>query len=409
MFKKLTKFLVSQMESREQWVPVESTADHDHFKPLCLLIQKNKPNTTFHPDPYYQEVGFKLDDVLLPGKDGKNTEPLHEDSTQFTITAADAIKGEGGVSISFDPASIGLELDGSSCQGMSVTPHKKSVVLQSLEEVRKERKINMEHSLIQQLLRTGSNLFVVIEILEASENCVYVESTKEEGGFWARIYALIWGKVSRETKQRLVVSKGCTLAFRAMPVNIKSGAWDLIYFLAKPTGIPICAIAHPSQEKLGTVMEEVKHHCQIFSKLPPELLLIVFNTIKAVMKDMNLCKELSQNMEAISKEKGGYELKTKSPDLKDLFSTLQQTPRDRLVLLAKGITYILDALHELLEDQLLLLLKSLERKIVPQQLKLVENLLKQDLEKQKEPFRFDARLLSFSQEEERDLTIALAL
>ncbi|NWV22456.1 GSDA2 protein, partial [Origma solitaria] len=51
---------------------------------------------------------------------------------------------------------------------------------------------------------------------------------------------------------------------------------------------------------------------------------------------------------------------------------------------------------ELMEDQLLLLLESLERKIVSQQLKL-----------QKEPFRLDAGLLSFSHKEEQELTMAL--
>ncbi|NXU39454.1 GSDA3 protein, partial [Drymodes brunneopygia] len=62
---------------------------------------------------------------------------------------------------------------------------------------------------------------------------------------------------------------------------------------------------------------------------------------------------------------------------------------------------------ELMEDQLLLLLESLERKIVSQQLKLVENLLEHDQVKGKEPFHVDAGLLSFSHKEEQGLTMAL--
>ncbi|NXT06083.1 GSDA3 protein, partial [Prunella fulvescens] len=61
---------------------------------------------------------------------------------------------------------------------------------------------------------------------------------------------------------------------------------------------------------------------------------------------------------------------------------------------------------ELTEDQLLLLLESLERKIVSQQLNLVENLLEHDLNKGKETFLVDAGLL-FPHEEEQMLTIAL--
>ena len=50
-------------------------------------------------------------------------------------------------------------------------------------------------------------------------------------------------------------------------------------------------------------------------------------------------------MEDIPEQKDGHELKTESPDLKDLFSILQNSPRDCLLQLAEGITYILDALH----------------------------------------------------------------
>ncbi|NXQ18964.1 GSDA3 protein, partial [Peucedramus taeniatus] len=62
---------------------------------------------------------------------------------------------------------------------------------------------------------------------------------------------------------------------------------------------------------------------------------------------------------------------------------------------------------ELTDDQLLLLLESLERKIVSQQLNLVENLLKHDLEYCMRHFHVDAGLLSFPHEEEQMLTIAL--
>ncbi|NWT21592.1 GSDA2 protein, partial [Vireo altiloquus] len=71
---------------------------------------------------------------------------------------------------------------------------------------------------------------------------------------------------------------------------------------------------------------------------------------------------------------------------------------------------------ELMEDQLLLLLESLERKIVSQQLKLVrthitlgsfQGLLEHDLKKWKEPFHVDAELLAFQHKEEQELTMAL--
>ncbi|NXS65933.1 GSDA3 protein, partial [Pandion haliaetus] len=56
---------------------------------------------------------------------------------------------------------------------------------------------------------------------------------------------------------------------------------------------------------------------------------------------------------------------------------------------------------ELTEDQRLLLLESLEEKIVPQQLKLVRE------QHSKGHFSVDASLLSFSQEREQKITIAM--
>ena len=53
----------------------------------------------------------------------------------------------------------------------------------------------MDHSFIQQLQRADIHLYVVTEILEASEETVYRESTKADGGFKAKFYATLCVKV----------------------------------------------------------------------------------------------------------------------------------------------------------------------------------------------------------------------
>ncbi|XP_058676815.1 gasdermin-A-like [Ammospiza caudacuta] len=389
MFKKLTKIIVNQMDPCKELDPVKSIADQEHFRPFCLLIKKKKSNRIFHRAPYYQRTGFTLDDVLLPGEDGKSAESLHQDSNQFTLTKVRADEVDGGLSISFDPASVELKGGASLFKGFSVKSKKNGISQQYLEALRRERKINMDHSFIRQLQRTDIRLYVVTEILEASEEAVYEESTKADRGFKAKIYATLHAKGTRENNQAIVIPKGCTLAFRTVPLHIRDGAWG------------------PSAGKLGEVRTEVRYSCRIFPELSPDRLLIILNTIKAVMRDENLLQELSQKMDEVLEENDGYELRTESPDLKELFSTLQQSPRHHLLQLAEGITYVLDALQELTEDQLLLLLESLERKIVSQQLNLVGNLLKHDLEYEMSPFPVNARLLSFQHEEDQMLTIAL--
>ncbi|XP_068068329.1 gasdermin-A [Anomalospiza imberbis] len=406
MFKKLTKFIVNQMDPYKQLVPVESIADNEHFRPLYLVKKKSKPKTIFHPAPYYQRTGFTLEDVLLPGEDGKIIESLHQESSQFTLTKVSADQADGGLSISFDPTNVELKGGASLSKEFSITPQKKSVSLESLEALRREREINMDHSFIRQLRRTDIHLYVVTEILEASEEAVYKESTKADRGFKAKFYATLCAQSNREEKQSIVIPKGCTLAFRTIPLHIRDGAWDLDYFPAETVRKTAYVADGPSTGKLGEVMTEVQYSCRIFPELSPDLLLIILNTIKAVMRDKNLLQEFRQKMEEVPEQDDGYELETESPDLENLFSTLQHSPRDHLLLLAEGITYVLDALHELTDDQLLLLLESLERKIVFQQLNLVENLLKHDLDEGMDSFLVDSGLL-FSDEEEQMLTIAL--
>uniref|UniRef100_A0A8C3MNS6 Uncharacterized protein n=1 Tax=Geospiza parvula TaxID=87175 RepID=A0A8C3MNS6_GEOPR len=345
MFKKLTKFIVNQMDPCKELVPVESIADNEHFRPLYLLKKKNKSKTVFHRAPYYQRTGFTLDDVLLPGEDGKSVESLHQESSQFTLTKVSADQADGGLSISFDPTNVELKGGASLSREFSITPQKKSISLESLEALRREREINMDHSFIRQLQRTDIKLYVVTEIIEASEEAVYKESTKADRGFKAKFYA----SLCAQDKQSIVIPKGCTLAFRTIPLHIRDGAWGKQL---------------PEMTKFS-IPEGEDHFMKHL--LPPELSSACLLIGGGGVRDRNHLGE----MEEVSEQNDGYQLNTESPDLKELFSTLQQSPRDRLLQLAEGITYVLDALQELTEDQLLLLLESLERKIVSQQLNLV--------------------------------------
>ncbi|NXD30296.1 GSDMA protein, partial [Spelaeornis formosus] len=297
MFKKLTKFIVNQMDPRnKELVPVESIADNEYFRPLYLLKRKNKPKTIFHPTPYYRHTGFTLDDVLLPGEDGKSIESLHQDSSQFILAKTSADQADGGLSIALDPASVELQGAISFAKEFSIKSQKKSVPLEALEALRKERGINTDHSFIQQLQRTDINLYVVTEILEASEETVYEESTKADSGFKAKFHATLGAKSTKLDKQSIVIPKGCTLAFRTIQLHIRDEAWDLDHFPAEAVKRQAYVADGPSKGKLGAVVREVKYACRIFPELSPDLLLLVLNTIKAVMRDEDLFQELSQKV-----------------------------------------------------------------------------------------------------------------
>ncbi|XP_075578722.1 gasdermin-A-like [Pelecanus crispus] len=406
MFKQVTQSVVHQMDPKGDLVPVHGIFDHEHFRPLCLLTRKRE--AIFRPSPRYKPSRYRLDDVLLSGEDNKSTESLFpngggEASGQFAVNKSTTDRVDGSLSLSVAPASIDVKGAASLSKGWSIKLDKKYIPLPKLEALKTVRKINVNHSFIQQLKKTRQHLYVVHEIIETLEEASCEESTMAQGSFMARIYTKFCAKGTREDKQSITIPKGCTLAFRAIQLDIRDALWDLYYF--KQESLMFVSDGS-SRGRLGEVEKEVKENCQILSNLSSKLFVAVLKAIKAVMRDRNLFQELTQKMEAVLDETGSCELKTESPDLKDLLSSLQDS--SPLVLkLAEAITYTLDALDELKEDQLLLLLESLEEKIVSQQLKLVGNILEHDIKRGKGPFSMDTTLLSFSREEQQKLTFAM--
>ncbi|XP_051496515.1 gasdermin-A [Apus apus] len=408
MFKKLTQSIVNQLDPKGDLVPVGSIFDHEHFRPLCLVRRKRR--AVFHLSPCYKQTQYRLADVLLPGEGDKSTESLlpspgGEASRQFTVTQSVTDRIDGNLGLHVEPTRIELKGVTSLAKEWTIKMEKRPVPVAKLEVLKGERKINVNHPFIQQLQKTHQNLYVIHETIEASEETSYKESTQAEGSFMSQLYAKFCMKGSRVNNQSITIPKGCTLAFRAIPLAIKNGSWDLQYFpeMAKRS----CFVSDGiSQGKLGELEAEVKKNCQILSKLPSDLSIIFLEAIKVVMRDRNLFQELSQKVEAVLDESGCCELKTDSPGLKDLLSSLERSPRIHLLSWAEAISYTLDALDELTEDQLLLLMESLEEKIVPKQLKLVKSILEQD-QYRKGPFSIDHSLVSFTQEKEEKLTIAM--
>ncbi|XP_065507322.1 gasdermin-A [Caloenas nicobarica] len=408
MFKKLTESIVHQMDPKGTLVPVPSFSGHEHFRPLCLVKRKRK--TIFHLFPRYEQTGYRLNNVLLPGEDNKSIESLFpnggdRDSSKFTLKKSSSDRVDGNLSVPVDCANAEVKGAASSSKAWSITLEKNHIPLPELNALQDKRKMDMNHTFIRQLKKAQHILYVIHETIEASEETSYEECTKATAGFMAQFYAKFSVKGTTAKKQSITIPKGCTLAFRAIQLGITDESWYLDYFPYEARTMLVSDGS--SQGKLGELEGELKANCQILSTLSSDVLVVFLKAIKAAMRDRNLFQELTQKMEAVLHDTGGSELETESPDLKDLLSSLQDSSRDLLLALAGAITYTLDALDELTENQLLLLLEALEEKIVPQWLKLVESILEHDIEDTTGPFSVDPTLLSFPQEKEQELTIAL--
>eukprot|EP00076_Gallus_gallus_P030461 XP_015155000.1 gasdermin-A isoform X3 [Gallus gallus] len=404
MFKKVTQKVAKQMDPKGELVPVHSISDQDHFRLLCLV--RRKRTARFQPSPSYRRTEYSLHDVLLPAEERDSVESLlpstdSHSPREFTTTGSTKDRVDGTLSIPIDRAEVELGGAASTAKQWHVKLEKKHILVPKLEALREKRKINMKHTFIEQLRKVRQNLYVIHETIETSEEARYEESTEAEAKFMAQLYAKFSAKGTTGSKQSITIPRGCTLAFRAMQLSIGDAAWGVNHFPEnnQPT-FASDGFAHTEVEALE---EEVKERCGILCQLTDELNAVVVKTIKAVMRDRNLLEELSGKMEAVLDDPDNCELTTQSPDLEVLLSTLKGSPRCDLLSLTEAISYTLDAFSELTEDQLLLLLESLEVEIVPQQLKLVRSILEQSAE-----LGAAAGLLSsFSEQQQQQLTTAV--
>ncbi|XP_009883759.1 PREDICTED: gasdermin-A [Charadrius vociferus] len=404
MFQRVTQSIVNQVDSGDL-VPVRSILDNQHFRPLCLVTEQRR--FVFFGSRRYMQTFYRFDEVLLPAGDDKSTESLfpkggHQDSMQFSVKKHVSDNVDGSASACVEPASAEVKGAASLSKEWSVKLQHNHISVPELEALIPERKINMDHPFIKQLQKKPQRLYIVRETIETLEDTIYEESTEGGGSLKIQAYATLCAKGTRKNKQSITIPKGCTLAFKVIPLTITDGSWFLGHFTSRA----MFESDGLSEGRLGQLKVEFKANCQILSKLSPDMSIILLKAIKAVMRDRNLFQELAQKMEAVLDETDSCELKTESPDLKDLLNTLRYS-KQLLRQMARAIAYTLDVLDELMEDQLLLLLESLEEKIMHQQLMLVTSILEHDIEQKKGNFRVDARLLSFSQEKQQELTIAM--
>ncbi|XP_068023201.1 gasdermin-A-like [Melanerpes formicivorus] len=449
MFKKVTQSIVNQLDPGGDLVPVHSILDHEHFQPLCLVRRKRK--AMFQPSPCYRQTWYRLEDVLLPaGADNSSGSLLPsgaaQGSQQFTVQRTTSDKVDGSLNINIDSTNMEVRGAASSSKGWTIKLQKNHIPVPQLEAVKAERKVNMEHSFIQQLQRAGQDLYVVHESLETSEEANCQESAAAAGSLLAQLYAKFCAKGTWESKQSITIPKGCTLAFKALQLAITDGPWDLKYvpggkastFVSDSTrppqdhsrrhsprgkktpfrailstqgsvdppeeGQPPCPDLHfvlaPAAGRFEDLKAEVQRSCGALLPVALQLPATFLKAIKAVMRDRKLFEELSHKMDAVLGGADSSELQTASSELEELLSIFQHSSGHSR--LAGALAYTLDALEELTEDQLLLLLEALDKEMVSQQLELVSGILAQ--EGTWRPFNMANFLSSFSQEEQALLT-----
>ncbi|XP_043440270.1 gasdermin-A isoform X2 [Prionailurus bengalensis] len=401
IFENVTRALARQLNPRGDLTPLDSLIDFKRFHPFCLVLRKRK--STLFWGARYVRTDYTLLDVLEPGS--SPSDPT--DSGNFSFKNMLDARVEGEVDM---PKTVKVTGTAGLSRSSTLEVQTLSVAPKALETLHQERKLSAEHPFLKEMRNRGENLYVVMEVVETVQEVTLERAGKAEGCFSLPFFAPLGLQGSINHKEAVTIPKGCILAFRVRQLMVKGkDEWDIphIYNDNMQTFPPgekpeekltliLESDAGEEHEDFKTLKEEVQREIQEVERLSQVGQSSLLTSLSKLLGKKKELQDLELTLEgALDK---GHEV------------TLEALPKD--VLLSKeamgAILYFLGALTELSEAQQKLLVKSMEKKILPVQLKLVESTMEQNFLQDKEGvFPLQPDLLSSLGEEELTLTEAL--
>ncbi|XP_037665606.1 gasdermin-A isoform X2 [Choloepus didactylus] len=401
MFENVTRALTRQLNPRGDLTPLDSLIDFKRFYPFCLVLRKRK--STLFWGARYLRTDYTLLDVLEPGS--SPTDPTDTGNFGFKNMLDAQVKGEVDM-----PKTVKVTGTAGLSRNSTLEVQTLSVAPKALETLQEDRKLAAEHPFLKEMQNRGENLYVVMEVVETVQEVTLERAGKADGCFSLPFFAPLGLQGSINHKEAITIPKGCILAFRVKQLIVKGkDEWDIPHIYndnmqtfppgGQMQGCLLAALTLPTGELLEdfrTLKEEVQRETQEVQKLSRVGQHSLLSSLSKLLGKKKELQDLELMLEgALDK---GHEV------------SLEALPKD--VLLSKDATgavlYFLGALTELSEAQQKLLVKSMEKKILPMQLKLVECTMEQSFLRDKEGvFPLRPELLSSLGEEELTLTEAL--
>ncbi|XP_013005065.1 gasdermin-A [Cavia porcellus] len=395
MFENVTRALTRQLNPRGDLTALDSLIDFKRFHPFCLVLRKRK--STLFWGARYVHTDYTLLDVLEPGH--SPSDPTDSGSFSFKNMLDARVEGEVDV-----PRTVKVKGTAGLSRNSTLEVQTLSVAPKALESLHKERKLAADHPFLKEMRERGENLYVVMEVVETVQEVTLERAGKAEGCFSLPFFAPLGLQGSVNHSEAVTLPKGCVLAFRVRQLMVNGrDEWDIPHLCNSDMQ------TFQPGEKLGeekftgevhedfmALKEEVQRETQEVGKL-------------SRVGQGSLLSALS-NLLGKKKELQDLELELEGALDKGHKVTLEALPKD--VPLSKesmgAILYFLGALTVLSEAQQKLLVKSMEKKILPVQLRLVESTLEQNFLQEKEAvYPLSPELLSSLGEEELTLTEAL--
>ncbi|XP_029428328.1 gasdermin-A [Rhinatrema bivittatum] len=379
VFGTMAKSIVSQLDPDGDLTPASSVIHSDRFKPLSLLWRR----TLGLPLPWrkqkYRSTGFKLTEVMEAGDAGEEIEILRLE--QFKVT--DQVDGTLVLNVEVPDPVINVEVKGAAeiSQTRSTHVNKMKVTQATLETLKDNRRINMNHTLIRELKETLQDLYVVTETIEAVQDTTINISSSLEGSL-----SLFFSKVGIKSKARqkksITIPKGSVLGFRVQLLKIQEGEWVVSHVPRKKEQTfqsDYLRILENFQEGFPAVMAQIEKECVEFTLLSPEVAEQFLAAFLLLIKDPKTSADvesrLEQSLYCSARESKAHP----EPSIARLLGYLGLSSRPVVIPLVRAVLFFLDAVSELDEDGTSLLVESVERQDTGQQLKRVQKVLEEEL------------------------------
>ncbi|XP_069847636.1 gasdermin-D-like isoform X2 [Dipodomys merriami] len=402
-FERVVRGVVRELDHSRELIPVDSLHSSTSFRPYCLVSQK--PSRSWFWKPRYTSVNLSIKDILEPDA----PEPDLERSGPFHFS--DDVDGELKGSVELAAPGQGKISGGAAVSGSSST----SINVCTLrvdpniwEAMHQERRLRQpEHKILKQLRSRRDNLYVVTEVLQTQEEVQVTRTHKKEGSgqFILSAAMCLQGEGQGHLSQKNTVSipAKSILAFRVAQLVITHD-WDILLLPdERKTTFPPPSTGQAGARRLSTMLMSFCNPFRLMTDGCPEDW-VVTEDLQGLQAEVEAVSEELQHMEAELKQQLlgplGAVLRDE-PALQALEASLDQglccggqveplegpagAILEYLVLpsrvlaqeLATPIFYLLGALTVLSESQHQLLAEVLETDTLPEQLRLVEQVLEQ--------------------------------
>ncbi|XP_064647965.1 gasdermin-E-like isoform X3 [Lineus longissimus] len=231
--------------------PVPSLFEADAFKPLQIVVKKNR--RFFWQSPKYQTQDFSLEEIII-GQEKLTDVPVTKDIfvEKYSKKSKVSLSGKFGAKIK---AVFEVDLSGSDYVHVESNfgdVEKEVADAQKLLEVMKSKKLNLDHSLVKQTrLKHRKVLCVVVGIARTTQDCVITLDTEKKASEEIDI-----DKDSKEVQSKLevvdinesgsvddqkdksfTVKAGTPLAFEVYELMVKSdGSIEIMFDPDTPGG-----------------------------------------------------------------------------------------------------------------------------------------------------------------------------